>query len=227
MQPLTTQAYDQAHTQFLEQFQLLSHLMLPTADVNVDEEDIRAVLRQAHSLRIGNGRASGPERAARATHKALEHARQHRLGPLPSKAAQAALLRITSRRGAELEIEELATICAYLQNMLGQHLEVAFGHDTEADLPAELQVCLLLGYGASPLMQEPASAPQLELDQKELLVAAARLVTMYQKVSVSFLQRHLGTGYNRTCQLLEQLEAAGIIRRLEVGGHEVVEQKKF
>lgn len=103
MQPLTTQAYDQARTQFLEQFQLLSHLMLPTADVNVDEEDIRAVLRQAHSLRIGSGRASGPERAARATHKALEHARQHLLGPLPSKAAQAALLRITSRRGAELE----------------------------------------------------------------------------------------------------------------------------
>lgn len=66
-------------------------------------------------------------------------------------------------------------------------------------------------------MQEPASAPQLNLDLKKLLVAAARLVTKHQKVSVSFLQRHLGTGYNRTCQLLEQLEAAGIIRR-EQGG---------
>jgi len=45
----------------------------------------------------------------------------------------------------------------------------------------------------------------------ELIKHAAKIVTEYQSGSASLLQRRLQIGYNRSIQIIDQLEAAEII----------------
>lgn len=103
--------------------------------------------------------------------------------------------------------------------------EVVFGHRLRPDLPAQLRLHLLLSYGP-PLLPRPPfpkRLPRPTLQPEEIFPAAVGLITAHQIVSGSFLQRHLGLGYHRTGQLLEELVAAGVIRRREDGGYEVVQ----
>ena len=48
-----------------------------------------------------------------------------------------------------------------------------------------------------------------ELDDR--FEEAARMVVLYQRGSTSDMQRRLGMGYAKTCRVMEQLEAAGIV----------------
>lgn len=61
-------------------------------------------------------------------------------------------------------------------------------------------------------------APPEGVERDELYAEAADLVVREQKCSASFLQRKLGIGYNRAAQILEQLEAAGVVSAPDANG---------
>ncbi|MBT2557506.1 hypothetical protein J7E24_06895 [Hymenobacter sp. ISL-91] len=189
------------------------------ADVNIEEEDVRTVLRHATSLRVGTIGASGPGRAMWAAQQVAAVAQAHHLGPEPTGPATMALLTILSHPTAELEMDELTGITEYLQQNLGdQQLEVIFGHDVQADLPTEIWVGVLLSYCSRPL--PPAPVPLLQPAPPEIdaatgrdfyFDAAARLFVQRRRAAGSLIQRRFGLGYNRTCRLLDKLAAADII----------------
>lgn len=51
---------------------------------------------------------------------------------------------------------------------------------------------------------------------------AVEVVLKNQKASISLVQRHLAIGYNRAARLLEDMEKAGIVGRMESGGQRAI-----
>ncbi|GAA3927621.1 DNA translocase FtsK [Hymenobacter algoricola] len=223
-QPASSAGYSASRSRFLAQFHLLSQQVLLSGDLSVDAEDVRTVLFRANGLQIGSAGRSGPDRAFRAAAAAMEACQQGALGPVSAGPANAVLLSIISAPSAGIHMDELTTITEYLQTHVGQAVEVLFGHGVRHHLAEEVQVSVLIGYGSSSA-PTPALAPRPALPPEEVFPAAVRLIAEHQKVSVGFLQRHLGTGYHRTCRLLEELEAAGVIRRQAGDGYEVARKK--
>jgi Ftsk gamma domain/FtsZ family, C-terminal domain len=220
-QPTPSEAYYHDRAGFLEQFRLLSYIMDIDADVNVDVEDVRNVLRQASTLQVGSAHCSGPDRATRAATAALEACRLHGLGPATEQPASVVLLSIVCSRSKELEMDELSTITEHLQTQVGDQAEVIFGHTLADDSAEELRLAVLVGYGP-PLAATLAAVPRPALPPEEVFPAAVRLVVEHQKASSTFLQRRLRTGYNHTCRLMDELEAAGVIQRRDERGYRVV-----
>ena len=221
-QPILTEAYDHARAGFLEQFRRLSYMMDIDADVNVDVEDVRNVLRQASSLRVGSAYGSGPDRATQAVTATLEACQLHGLGgPAMEQPASIVLLSIVCSRSKELEMDELTTITECLQTLLGDQAEVIFGHTLTDDLAEGLRLAVLVGYGP-PLAAALEAMPRPALPPEEVFSAAIRLVVEHQKANSTFLQRRLRTGYNQTCRLMDELEAAGVIERQDERGYRVV-----
>lgn len=213
-------AYAATRAQVLQGLTLLCQAVGPDAEGYLDVEDLRAVLHTYPSLRIGSGTASGAGRALRLAQAALQDAQPRLLGPEPSEPAGQALLIIESHPSVELEMDELVAITEHIQELAGATTEIMFGLQPQPTLTAELQLHVLLSYGTA-LTPLPVVVPPPALPAEEVFPAAARLIHEHQKVSASFLQRHLRTGYNRTGLLLEELEAAGLIWRREGGEYGV------
>ena len=219
-QPVRSPDYPANRAQLLRQFTpMCAVLVNPQSDVNVDEDDVRTVLRHASSLRVGSAGSSGPGRALRAARQAAATALAHHLGPQPAGQATMALLAIISQPAAELEMDELTAITEYFQQTLGnQQLEVIFGHGQQPGLPTELWVGLLATYCPRPLL--PAPVCLLQLAPLEIDVAtgrdfyfevAARLFVQRGRATGSLLQHHFSLSHHRTARLLDELAAAGII----------------
>ena len=120
----------------------------PEAEVNIDHEDIRTILRGATDFRIGTAAATGPGRAVHVAEAALAALQLPGAGA-PAGPARSALLGIVSPVTESLEMDELTTITETIQPQLGQELEMIFGHGETADATdTELRVWLLVGYAA-------------------------------------------------------------------------------
>jgi hypothetical protein len=222
--PVPSAAYHRARAGFLAHFQLLSHIIDIDTDVNVDVLDVRNMLRRASSLRVGSAGASGPDRATQVAAAALASCHQCRLGLAIEQPASAALLSLVCTPTAELEMDELTTITEHLQAQIGGQADVLFGLNQTTDALDGVQLCLLLSYGP-PLAPALPALPRQILPAEDVFQAAVRLVVQHQRVSLSFLQRRLKTGYNQTCRLLDELEAAGVTRRRDEIMDWVVVQK--
>ena len=66
------------------------------------------------------------------------------------------------------------------------------------------------------------SSPAERLSDDELLYEARRVVIESGRASVSFIQRQLSIGYNRAAQLLEDLEAQGVVSAMGPKGERQV-----
>lgn len=119
---------------------LTALLTQPCADINVDLEDARAVLRGVGSLRAAAAAASGPGRVTEAL-------RQLRAA-LPAAPALRALLCINSATAALLEMDELTELTETIHvHELSNEGEMVFGHgELPASVTDELRVWLLLAY---------------------------------------------------------------------------------
>lgn len=70
--------------------------------------------------------------------------------------------------------------------------------------------------------QDPAPA-----DGENLLERALELVVRENKVSTSFIQRHLQLGYNRAARIVEELEKAGLVTAADhVGKREITDKAR-
>lgn len=59
-------------------------------------------------------------------------------------------------------------------------------------------------------------------DADPLYDKAVEVVLKNQKASISLVQRHLAIGYNRAARLLEDMDKAGIVGRMESGGQRAI-----
>ncbi|WP_439817742.1 DNA translocase FtsK 4TM domain-containing protein [Zavarzinia sp. CC-PAN008] len=81
------------------------------------------------------------------------------------------------------------------------------------------------------ITEERESAPGVEMltgggaagNEEDLYDRAVALVAREGKASTSFIQRHLGIGYNRAAKIIEEMEAQGVVSRANhVGKREVL-----
>lgn len=108
--------------------------------VNVDFEDVKTVMQNSGAAVMGSGETEGENRARRAAELAI-------CSPLLNNkdihGAEKILLSIISGEEAELQMDELAEITDYIQEIAGDNAEVIFGHGIDADLGNSIRVTVI------------------------------------------------------------------------------------
>ncbi len=123
----------------------IAEIITVPGHVNVDFEDVRAVMKNAGRAVMGSARASGEERALTAAEEALN---SPLLNNQQVHGANRILLSIMSGEEAELQMDELTIITDYIQRFAGDECEVIFGHGVEAGLTDGIRVTVIAtGYG--------------------------------------------------------------------------------
>lgn len=115
--------------------------------VNVDFQDVKAVMKGAGAAVMGSSTMEGEGRARKAAEAAL-------ISPLLNNreihGAKKILLSIISGEQAELQMDELTDITEYIQEMAGDEADVIFGHGVDPELGNNIRVTLIAtGFAAN------------------------------------------------------------------------------
>jgi len=133
--------------------------------VNVDFEDVKAVMKDAGKAVMGSAKTHGESRARMAAEEALN-------SPLLNNqdvyGAERILLSIMSGQEAELQMDELTDITDYIQEFAGDNAEVIFGHGIDPDLGENIRVTVIAtGYNPDIPSEEVAKEPYLKSVEAE------------------------------------------------------------
>ena len=118
----------------------IAEIITVTADVNVDFEDVKTVMKESGAAVMGSSVTEGENRARRAAEEALS---SPLLNNTDIQGAQRILLSIMSGMDHELEMDELTEITTYIQEKAGQDAEVIFGHGTDETLGQSIRVTVI------------------------------------------------------------------------------------
>ncbi len=125
----------------------IAEIITVTAEVNVDFEDVKTVMKDSGAAVMGSAITEGEGRALRAAEEALS---SPLLNNTDIHGAQKILLSIMSGEQAELEMDELTEITEYIQDKAGQEAEVIFGHGIDASLGQSIRVTVIAtGFASS------------------------------------------------------------------------------
>ena len=161
-------AFAKANTVLTTAAKSIAEIITVTADVNVDFEDVKTVMKDSGAAVMGSAVTEGENRALRAAEEALS-------SPLLNNTdifgAQKILLSIMSGQDAELEMDELSEITGFIQEKAGEGADVIFGHGIDAELGSSIRVTVIAtGFTRdASVLTHPAStsgraaAPQLEV----------------------------------------------------------------
>ncbi|GAA3969591.1 hypothetical protein [Hymenobacter antarcticus] len=120
---------------------VLHHILADTGDINVDHQDVWALLAGATSLQFGMATGGGHNRAAVVGQQLWESSTLLGDATLP---AHRILLAIQSGTTPELEMDELTQILEYVVSQAGDQVEVVFGHGLNPALGGSIQVMMLV-----------------------------------------------------------------------------------
>jgi cell division protein FtsZ len=118
----------------------IAEIITVTAEVNVDFEDVKTVMKDSGAAVMGSATTEGEGRALRAAEEALS---SPLLNNTDIHGAQKILLSIMSGEQAELEMDELTEITEYIQEKAGQEAEVIFGHGIDSSLGQSIRVTVI------------------------------------------------------------------------------------
>ncbi|UPL50118.1 cell division protein FtsZ [Hymenobacter sublimis] len=118
----------------------IAEIITVTADVNVDFEDVKTVMKDSGAAVMGSSITEGENRAKRSAEEALA---SPLLNNTDIHGAQKILLSIMSGDQAELEMDELTEITEYIQDKAGQNAEVIFGHGIDPTLGQSIRVTVI------------------------------------------------------------------------------------
>ncbi|MCC2548659.1 cell division protein FtsZ [Hymenobacter sp. BT175] len=118
----------------------IAEIITVTAEVNVDFEDVKTVMKDSGAAVMGSSITEGENRAQRAAEEALT---SPLLNNTDIHGAQKILLSIMSGDQAELEMDELTEITEYIQQKAGQDAEVIFGHGIDPTLGQSIRVTVI------------------------------------------------------------------------------------
>nr|WP_235925595.1 cell division protein FtsZ [Pontibacter burrus] len=131
----------------------IAEIITVTAEVNVDFEDVKTVMKDSGAAVMGSAITEGEGRALRAAEEALS---SPLLNNTDIHGAQKILLSIMSGEQAELEMDELTEITEYIQDKAGQEAEVIFGHGIDSSLGQSIRVTVIAtGFASSENLMEP------------------------------------------------------------------------
>ena len=175
-------AFAKADTVLTTAAKSIAEIITVTADVNVDFEDVKTVMKDSGAAVMGSSMTEGENRARRAAEEALN---SPLLNNTDIQGAQKILLSIMSGAEHELEMDELTEITEYIQEKAGQDAEMIFGHGIDDTLGQNIRVTVIAtGFardahsistpGASSHIEStPASAAPVEATSASATAAAS------------------------------------------------------
>ncbi|MBB4861323.1 cell division protein FtsZ [Pseudomonas nitritireducens] len=124
--------------------------------INVDFADVKAVMEKAGQAVMGEGRASGADRAQKATEAALFHPL---LRDTNLQGAKGILVNISSNQ--DLTLDEYAAVGAIIEEFASPDARMKFGTVIDPDLGEEMTVTVVItGLGDSQYQAEMKQAAQ-------------------------------------------------------------------
>ncbi len=133
-------AFAQADTILTTGAKSIAEIITVPGYVNVDFEDIKAVIKNAGAAVMGSGIAEGENRAINAAKEALT---SPLLDYKDIHGAQKILLSIISGIESELQMSELTQITDYIQQQVGVDAELIFGHGCDEQLGEQVRVTVI------------------------------------------------------------------------------------
>ncbi len=133
-------AFAQADTILTTGAKSIAEIITVPGYVNVDFEDIKAVIKNAGAAVMGSGIAEGENRAINAAKEALT---SPLLDYKDIHGAQKILLSIVSGIESELQMSELTQITDYIQQQVGVDAELIFGHGCDDQLGEQVRVTVI------------------------------------------------------------------------------------
>ena len=133
-------AFAKADTVLTTAAKSIAEIITVTADVNVDFEDVKTVMKESGAAVMGSSVTEGENRARRAAEEALN---SPLLNNTDIQGAQKILLSIMSGPDHELEMDELSEITAYIQEKAGENAEMIFGHGIDDTLGQSIRVTVI------------------------------------------------------------------------------------
>jgi cell division protein FtsZ len=133
-------AFAKADTVLTTAAKSIAEIITVTADVNVDFEDVKTVMKDSGAAVMGSSVTDGENRARRAAEEALS---SPLLNNTDIHGAQRILLSIMSGAEHELEMDELTEITEYIQDKAGQDAEMIFGHGIDEALGQSIRVTVI------------------------------------------------------------------------------------
>ena len=142
------QAFAKADSVLTTAAKSIAEIITVTADINVDFEDVKTVMKDSGAAVMGSAITKGENRARRAAEEALN---SPLLNNTDIQGAQKILLSIMSGDQAELEMDELSEITEYIQHKAGEDAEMIFGHGTDDTLGQSIRVTVIAtGFAREP-----------------------------------------------------------------------------
>jgi cell division protein FtsZ len=164
----------------------IAEIITVTAEVNVDFEDVKTVMKDSGAAVMGSATTEGEGRALRAAEEALS---SPLLNNTDIHGAQKILLSIMSGEQAELEMDELTEITEYIQDKAGQEAEVIFGHGIDSSLGQSIRVTVIAtGFASNSdnIMEPKKTVFDLESQKK---IEVAEQAKAEQPEVVSFVSK--------------------------------------
>jgi len=116
-----------------------------TADVNVDFEDVKTVMKNSGAAVMGSSTQTGEGRATKAAQEALS---SPLLNNIDVHGAKKILLSIMSGDEDELRMDELKEITNYIQQQAGEDADMIFGQGYDSSLGSSIRVTVIAtGFG--------------------------------------------------------------------------------
>lgn len=117
----------------------IAEIITVTGRVNVDFEDVKAVMKESGKAIMGTGIASGPDRAMEAVQMALT---SPLLDDIDIRGAENVLLYITSGQN-EISLEELSDITGFITSRAGEKANIVWGDGIDEKLDDEITVTII------------------------------------------------------------------------------------
>jgi cell division protein FtsZ len=158
------QAFAQADNVLTTGAKGIAEIITLAGYVNVDFQDVRAVMLNAGAAVMGMAETRGENRARRAAEEALA---SPLLDNRDIHGAKKILLSIISGTEAELSMDELSEITEYIQAEAGDEAEMIFGHGVDEQLGDRIRVTVIATGFVSETMKayEKETRKVIELDR--------------------------------------------------------------
>jgi cell division protein FtsZ len=134
------QAFAQADNILTTAAKGIAEIITLAGYVNVDFQDVRAVMRDAGAAVMGSAETRGENRARKAAEGALA---SPLLDNRDIMGAKRILLSIISGEEAELQMDELSEITQHIQDEAGEDAEMIFGHGVDSELGDRIRVTVI------------------------------------------------------------------------------------
>lgn len=140
----------------------ISDLILMPGLVNLDFNDVKAVMSEMGMAIMGMGRASGEGRAIEAAQQAIS---SPLLEDISIQGAKGVLINITG--GPDLTLHEVSEAAELIQEEADEDANIIFGAVVEEGLEGEMRVTVI-ATGLQEISESKVSRPSLNLPEEEL-----------------------------------------------------------